>query len=182
MADNIVTEGEPKDIKVETKEFEEEKPITPIPSHLSKIKKTSNKLFLLLVKSYHIFISILALVAPYITSHVPTLLFLVIYYSLIITLWYIFKGCIFTDLENHLEKTQLQYNTSTNTVDKEKEEFKVDTYEDGTKKSFITTQMEYFLGEGSEKYISLFMSLVPFINTTVSCVKIFMNVKYNDLY
>ena len=109
-------------------------------------------------------------------------MFLVIYYSLIITLWYIFKGCIFTDLENHLEKTQLQYNTSTNTVDKEKEEFKVDTYEDGTKKSFITTQMEYFLGEGSEKYISLFMSLVPFINTIVSCVKIFMNVKYNDLY
>jgi hypothetical protein len=153
-------------------------------TYLSNIKKITNKLFLLLVKGYHIFISILALIGPYLTNHTPTLLFLVVYYCLIVTLWYIFDGCVFTDLENYLEKREHQYNqyNQYNKDIKKENDFKEDTYEDGSKKSFITSQIEYFLGEGSDKYISFFITIVPFINTVTSCIKIYRNVQYNDLY
>jgi uncharacterized protein YxeA len=191
MTENIDKKEEvTKEIEDTTKEQQEqptinEKDMNPSPSHLTNIKKITNKLNLLIFKSFHIFISISALVAPYITSHVPTLLFLVIYYCLIITLWYIFNGCIFTDVENYLEKLQCQYNnnnTTTSTNTNEIKEFKEPVYEDGSKKSFITSQMEYFLGEGSDKYISFFFTMVPLVNVIVCCIKIFMNVQYNDLY
>jgi hypothetical protein len=151
-------------------------------TYLSNIKKITNKLYLLLVKGYHIFISILALIAPYLTNHTPTLLFLVIYYCLIVTLWYIFDGCVFTYLENYLENKQKQYNNFNNNLNDCISHIEEDTYEDGSKKSFITSQLEYFLGEGSDKYISFFITIVPFINTFVSCIKIYRNVQYNDLY
>jgi len=185
MTENIDTKEEvTKEIENTTKEQQEqptinEKDMNPNPSHLTNIKKITNKLNLLIFKSFHIFISISALVAPYITSHVPTLLFLVMYYCLIITLWYIFNGCVFTDIENYLEKLQCQYN---NTNTNENKEYKENLYEDGSKKSFITSQMEHFLGEGSDKYISFFFTMVPLVNVIVCCIKIFMNVQYNDLY
>jgi hypothetical protein len=179
MTENIDTKEEMDTQKEPEQQTINEKDMNPSPSHLTNIKKITNKLILLIFKSFHIFISISALVAPYITSHVPTLLFLVMYYCLIITLWYIFNGCVFTDIENYLEKLQCQYN---NTKTNEKTEFIEHIYEDGSKKSFITSQMEYFLGEGNDKYISLFFTMVPLTNVIVCCIKIFMNVQYNDLY
>jgi hypothetical protein len=122
---------------------------------------------LYLVKACHLLCSAIGLIGPYITNDVFYLTLIVLYCGGLYFFWYVLGYCFFTALEEYLGEPPA-------------------TYDDGMKKSFITSTLEQ-IGI-SEKVASNAFIVIPAITAVVGMYKINMlyygavkNTIYNNL-
>jgi hypothetical protein len=117
----------------------------------------TRKIALYLVKAFHCVCTIICLIGPYITNDVFYLTLIVLYCSGVYFFWYVLGYCIFTALEEYLGEPSATYN-------------------DGMKKSFMTTFFEQ-MGI-NESIVSNVFVTIPAISVIVGMYKI--NMQYNN--
>jgi len=102
-----------------------------------------NILFAYLIQLFHTLLCIVITIAPYLTNNIFYLSCLILYYTIVLTIWNVNGRCFLTDIENKLKG-------------------------DNSKESFVTNLFANIFGKSTK----IIFSYVPLINTVVCLYKI----------
>ena len=116
---------------------------------------------LYLVYVFHIFIMSLVTIGPIFLKNKNLLLLIILINIFVVTGWYLYGYCFFTDIENALHiNNNIKNNSDEN-------------------KSFITIIFQKYFPFISDNNLHILLSIIPFLSTFICCIKLYK--KYNKL-
>ena len=120
---------------------------------------TINHFLLLFLQFFHVCIVFVVIFFPIIFRNILLLCFILIMNIFIVTQWHLHGYCFITDLENYLRPKS--------------EEIDVSLNKDNN--SFITIFFQQYFTMIDEKTVTNIICTIPFISTTICCIKIYQN-------
>jgi len=118
-----------------------------------------NLILLYLVYLFHIFIMLLVTLGPFLIKNTNILLLIISINIFVVTGWYLYGYCFFTDIEKLLSAS---------------EENSKET------RSFITILSQEYLPDSFNNYIHIFFSIIPLLSTFICCLTIYFEINYSS--
>jgi hypothetical protein len=121
-----------------------------------------NLILLYLVYVFHIFIMSLITIGPIFLKNKNVLLLIILINIFVVTGWYLYGYCFFTDIENALLYKNNHTNHTNHTNNNSEEN-----------KSFITIILQKYFPFISDKNLHIILSIIPFLSTFICCIKLY---------